>query len=136
MKLIVCLDDSNGMAFHNRRQSMDCVLRDRIVALVGENVFRMNGYSEKQFTTKPSKTFVSEDFLDIASADDYCLVETCDLTHYLERVSEVVIFRWNRRYPADLYFPIEVLSAGFQKVSVTEFVGNSHDKITQEVYNR
>lgn len=136
MKLIVCLDDDNGMAFHDRRQSMDCALRDRIVELVGENSFRMNGYSEKQFDTKPHNTFVSYDYLRIANANDHCFAETDDLTPYIDKVDELVIFRWNRKYPADLYFPAQMLAESFQKISTSEFAGNSHEKITQEVYSR
>lgn len=136
MKLIVCLDDRGGMAFHNRRQSKDCVLRDRIIQLVGENTLRMNGYTEKQFTVKPNKTYVSEDFLCSAAEKDYCFAETDDLTPYIADANEVVIFRWNRRYPADLYFPVDLLQSMFKKISESKFAGNSHETITQEVFSR
>ena len=136
MKLIVCLDNNNAMAFHNRRQSMDCVLRDRIVELVGESTFRLSEYSKKQFTILPNKNCVSDDFLNLANVDDYCFAETADLTPYIAKVNELVIFRWNRRYPADLYFPEDVFSADFQKISVSNFTGKSHKMITQEVYSR
>lgn len=136
MKLIVCLDDNNAMAFNHRRQSKDSVLRDRMIDLVGQNTLRMNEYSEKQFTTKPNKSYVNDDYLVSAGEKDYCFAETDDLTPYVNKASEVVIFRWNRRYPADLYFPMDVLSDGFQRKSVSEFAGNSHEIITQEVYSR
>lgn len=136
MKLIVCLDENNGMAFHNRRQSMDCILREKIMELVRDNPFRMNEYSRKQFISMPDMTCVSEDFLDIAGANDYCFAETDDLTPYIAKANEVVIFRWNRSYPGDLYFPADMLTEDFQKVSASEFAGNSHETITQEVYKR
>ena len=136
MKLIVCLDDRNGMAFRGSRQSMDCALRDRIIDLVGCNTLWMNGYSEKQFVSKPNNSRVSNDFLDVAGVKDYCFVEIDDLIPYIANVSEIVIFRWNRRYPADLYFPLQMLADGFQKISQCEFPGNSHETITQEVYRR
>lgn len=136
MKLIVCLDDHNGMAFNNRRQSEDRILRDRIIDLVGENNIWMNLYSEKQFQSMPKNTCVDDDFLRTAGKNDYCFAETDDLTPYMDDACEVVIFRWNRRYPADLYFPMELLLNGFQRKSVSEFAGNSHEMITQEVYVR
>lgn len=136
MKLIVCLDDANGMAFNHRRQSKDSVMRDRMIDLVKQNILRMNGYSEKQFSVKPSKIYVGDDFLQSAGVNDYCFAETDDVTPYIAQTSEVVIFRWNRRYPADLYFPMDVLTDGFQKIGVSEFVGSSHERITQEVYSR
>lgn len=136
MKLIVCLDDHNGMAFNHRRQSKDRVLQERIVSFVGKSVLRMNGYSEKQFFLKPDMLYVNDDYLDTAEAEDYCFVETDDVTSYLAKANEVAIFRWNRRYPADLYFPMDRLRCDFQKISTADFQGNSHETITQEVYSR
>ena len=37
MKIIVCVDNQNGMMFNHRRQSQDCVLRKRILELTGGN---------------------------------------------------------------------------------------------------
>lgn len=136
MKLIVCLDDNNAMAFNHRRQSKDSVLRDRIIGLVGQNILRMSGYSEKQFSFRPSRVYVGDDYLQSAGENDYCFAETDDVTPYIAKAGEVVVFRWNRRYPADLYFPMDMLKSGFQRKSVSEFVGSSHERITQEVYCR
>ena len=33
MRVIVAVDDRNGMLFHNRRQSQDRVLRERILSM-------------------------------------------------------------------------------------------------------
>lgn len=33
MRLIVCLDDKNGMAFNHRRQSRDCIVIAKIEEL-------------------------------------------------------------------------------------------------------
>ena len=35
MKIIVCVDNQNGMMFNHRRQSQDRVLRKRILELTG-----------------------------------------------------------------------------------------------------
>ena len=35
MKIIVCVDNQNGMMFNHRRQSQDRVLRKRIMELTG-----------------------------------------------------------------------------------------------------
>ena len=34
LRLIVCLDDKNGMAFNHRRQSRDCIVTAKIAELV------------------------------------------------------------------------------------------------------
>ena len=45
MKIIVCLDNNNGMLFNNRRQSRDSVLIERIIHSLGEenlNIFEFS----------------------------------------------------------------------------------------------
>ena len=49
MKIIVCVDNQNGMMFNHRRQSQDRVLRKRILELTGGEKLWMNAYSQKQF---------------------------------------------------------------------------------------
>lgn len=49
MKIIVCVDNQNGMMFNHRRQSQDRVLKKRILELTGGKKLWMNAYSQKQF---------------------------------------------------------------------------------------
>ena len=49
MKLIVCLDDRNGMSFLGRRQSQDALLRKDLLAYVAGSALSMNAYSAAQF---------------------------------------------------------------------------------------
>ena len=49
MKIIVCVDNQNGMMFNHRRQSQDRALRKRILELTGGKKLWMNAYSQKQF---------------------------------------------------------------------------------------
>ena len=76
MKLIVCVDKSNGMLFNNRRQSQDKVLREKLLSLVGEDRLFLNAYSARQFENNEKLT-VCEDFLAMAGEDDFCFVENC-----------------------------------------------------------
>lgn len=130
MKLIVCLDDQNGMCFNRRRQSSDAAVTGKILELVGGNKLWMNSYSGYLFADKPGNIQICEDFLESAESGDFCFIENLQTAPYLIRFSEIYVFRWNRRYPSDLYFP-DVLDEG--KV-LTEFAGNSHKRITLEVY--
>ncbi len=130
MKLIVCLDDKNGMAFNRRRQSSDLVVIKKIMELVGSETLWMNSYSFYLFADFTGNIQVREDFLDCASAGEYCFVENLQLEPYLARCSEIYVFRWNRHYPADVMFP-DVLRNG--KI-LEEFEGNSHKIVTLEVY--
>ena len=49
MILIACADDNLGMLFNSRRQSMDRVLRARLLELCGAHKLWMNAYSRGQF---------------------------------------------------------------------------------------
>ncbi len=133
MHLIVCLDDRNGMAFAGRRQSMDRLLRARMLQTVGNKKLWMNSYSARQFETHADTVCVDESFLEKAGLNDYCFVETDDLTDYLKKIRNVIIYRWGRVYPSDISFPIQILSDR-RKAGETVFSGSSHEQITEEVY--
>ena len=51
-----------------------------------------------------------------------------------EYVDEIIVYKWNRVYPADFYCEIDF--GAFNIVSELEFQGSSHDKITKIVYSR
>lgn len=133
MKLIVCLDEENGMSFSGRRQSMDRVLRQQAMALAG-GVLWMNSYSARQFSDFSEGIRVAEDFLARAPGDAWCFAELGDLAPYLPEATHVAVYRWNRLYPSDVRFPIEDFEARWHLLSTREFAGSSHERITEEVY--
>lgn len=132
MRLIVCLDDKNGMAFNHRRQSRDRNVIEKVEELVKGSILHCSPYSVKLF---PSDSFESsEDYLLQAGEDDFCFVELEDLAPYEQQIKEITVFRWNRLYPADLRFPIDLTQWRLEQT--VEFPGHSHEKITMEVYRR
>ena len=134
MKLIVCLDDGDGMLFNRRRQSKDSALRQHMLEMCADSALWMNGYSAAQFS--PEATIITaEDFLDKAGPNDYCFLENKDISAYVDRVEQVIIYRWNRAYPRDTTFPTKLFSHKWKLISREEFSGNSHEQITQEVYS-
>ena len=132
MKLIVCLDDKNGMAFNHRRQSRDRIVLERIQKLAEGACLRMSPYSAKLFPE--SSALASPDFLQQAKDGDFCFIELEDGSACEERVQRVIVFRWNRVYPADLHFGIDL--GAWHRISAEEFPGSSHEKITMEVYQK
>ncbi len=130
MNIIVCLDDKNGMLFNKRRQSSDIKIIDRIMEITQDSALLMNSYSAKQFS---GNIIIDENFLNIAKAGEFCFVENCDIKDYKEKIEKIIIYRWNRVYPADMHFQKEILE-GFRLASTYEFEGNSHEKITEEIY--
>ena len=134
MKVIVCLDDDLGMLFNGRRQSMDKALRDRMAQITMGKPLWMNAYSAGQFSDFPANAVVDENFLDKAMDDDYCFLENTDILAYASKVNTVIIYRWNRNYPQDVRFPVSLFCDNWHLISSCDFVGNSHDRITEEVY--
>lgn len=130
MRVIVCLDDNNGMTFNHRRQSSDAVLTRRIADLVADSTLWVSPYSAKLFADYP--VCVADDFLEQARAGDYCFVEDADVIPYMDRIEKLILYRWNRRYPSDRKFP--VLGSQWRLVATKEFEGKSHPVITEEVY--
>ncbi len=133
MNIIVCVDKSNGMMFLGKRQSQDRVLREKILGISKGSRLLMNSYSAKQFENLEN-IVVDEDFLNNANQGDFCFVENKEVS--TENVENFYVFNWNRKYPADLFFTVDLKAEGFKKIKKEEFQGNSHDKITLEIYSR
>lgn len=133
MKLIFCVDDNNGVLLFGKRQSRDSALINRLTALVGDADIWMNEYSAKLFGGH-EKVHVDNDYIKKAHENDFCFIENGDYT--LDGVDEIFICHWNRSYPADKYFDIDLSANGFQLFCSEDIVGKSHDKITIEKYAR
>ena len=135
MIIVVCLDDSGGMMFNRRRQSQDRVLRARVLALSAGERLRMSPYSAGQFAEEDAPQIAADDdFLDKAAPGDYCFVEDADILPYLDQIEQVIVYHWNRSYPADTYFAPDLSAPRWALLRSSDFAGFSHEKITEEVY--
>ena len=136
MKVIVCLDDCLGMMFNQRRQSRDRAVISDILRMTSGSRLYIDEYSEKLFADSEGGYTVSRDMFGDAAEGEYCFVERQGLSPYVDGIEEIVIYRWNRRYPADLFFDIDVENIGFSMVQSEDFEGYSHEKITKEIFRR
>ena len=50
----------------------------------------------------------------------------------VDRLEQVILYRWNRDYPADVRFTLDL--SGFRLRQRVDFAGSSHEKITEEIY--
>ena len=138
MIVVVCVDDRLGMTFNHRRQSRDRVLCED----VAENVRGSGGklcvseYSRVLFDEYDLPVFCGEAFVEAAEDGDTCFIEKREHLPRVDRVESFVIYRWNRHYPSDSAFDIDLAGEGFRIVESTELVGYSHEKITKEIYAR
>ena len=132
MIVILCLDDKKGMMFNNRRQSKDkFVIQDILKLVDGKKPF-ISSYSESLFQGLESKLIIDDNFLNNAAEEDYRFVENNNLKDFSEKIEKIIVYKWNRIYPSDL--KLEITIQDWNLIGRFEFVGNSHDKITREVY--
>lgn len=136
MNLILCLDDRNGLQFNNRRQSRDSLVCSRILKLAEGSVLWMKPASAKLFDKVPATCRVEEACADRVGAGEFYFAENVDFLPMAERIQTVFVFRWNRVYPADVQLGKTFLEENFSLVKTEDFPGNSHKRITLEVYNR
>ena len=128
MKLIICLDDNNGMMFNKRRQSRDRVLIENILEFCKGEKLYTNEYSMKLF---PENTVeICDGIENVENA--YCFAENFNVNE--KCVEEIIVYKWNRVYPADTYFNIDLEK--WSLIETVDFEGSSHEKITRERYVR
>ena len=135
MTLIFCLDNNNGMLFAGKRQSRDRVVCEKVLEISTGAVLRMSPYSAKLFP-ETSQIVAEVDFLRNAGKGACCFVEDYDYLPFMDSVSRIILFKWNRDYPADRYFSYDLSANGYSLTSTELFSGHSHDEVTMEVYER
>lgn len=135
MRVIVCLDDRNGMLFNRRRQSRDRRVVEDILRELGEKRLLVNGFSAPLFERAGDRIRVEDDPLAAAGREDVCFVENLPLAPWAAAIERLTVYRWNRVYPADMRLDL-ALESGWHLVAASEFPGFSHEKITKEIYER
>jgi hypothetical protein len=133
MITIICLDDNFGMMFNNRRQSRDSVITQKLIDITKDGILWAGSYSTSLFT-KFTNILIDDNFLEKASAGEYCFVEDRELLPFENKIEGFIIFKWNCEYPYDKTLDIDL--GNWILTHSTEFVGKSHKKITMEVYSK
>lgn len=137
MIVIVCVDEEYGMMFHGRRQSRDRALIKDVAEECQGRMLYMNARSVPLFEEYGDiPVTVREDYMEGAGEGEYCFAEDADLRECPKGLEGVILYRWNRRYPADLRFGLDLTDGGWELVRTEEFRGFSHERITKEVYRR
>ena len=133
MKLILCVSDEMGVLFNERRQSSDIKVVQDVIELASGSRVLAHTYSGKLFAEYP-QVVLADDYLTQAGDDDYCFCEKGK--PQAEQVKSVVLYCWNRSYPWDVCLDDVIDMKLFKKAEETEFSGNSHEKITRQVFER
>ena len=130
MNVIVCLDKNQGMLFHKRRQSRDANVIKDIEKITKE--LWISPFSETLFSDSTCNIKSDKDYLEKAGADNFCFVEANAVFPYISKVEQIIVYKWNRHYPA--YFKFDVPLENWILIDKIDFVGTSHEKITRETY--
>ena len=134
MTAIVCVEDRGGILFLKRRVSRDReVYRD--IAGDYKKVY-MTSYSLPLFDGVKINTGVRLLPISEGERGEVCFVESGEIADNIHKISRLVIYRWNRTYPSDVKLGFDPENLGFKRVSTTELVGYSHEKITKDIYEK
>lgn len=135
MILIVCVDEKNGMLFNNRRQSRDKKIIERIVEQTKNKKLWITSFSQELFNDSEANNLIIDDNIATKMGkEDYCFVENIEIKTIIEKIDKIILYNWNRSYPADRY--LEINLEKWVVESEEEFAGHSHAKITQKIYIR
>ena len=133
MVVIVCVDDQGGMMFNHRRQSMDREVKREIFRLADGEKLYVSPYTAGQFeAAEQAFLTVTEDILKEGRANDFFFSESPKDLPEESKIDKLILFKWNRIYPADTFLSIPLDE--WRMVEKSEFPGYSHEKITEEVY--
>lgn len=131
MILAFCVDDQGGLAFNHRRQSRDRALVANLLAAAGARPVFCLPYSAGLFDPG---TVTVVDAPGAVPADGILFLENTDPAAYIPHAEELLLYRWNRLYPADLTLNGTPVQWGYRLQDATDFAGTSHEKITRERY--
>ena len=135
MKVIVCLDDNGGMTFGGRRQSRDKALLADISSDVnasGEPLLA-SPFSQRLLAEADISHEICDNPLVCAKEGQLCFIESLPLCEHIDEISELTVYRWNRKYPSDQKIDVDI-DARFTLASTSEFKGNAHEKISKLTY--
>ena len=136
MKLIVCLDNRDGMLFNGRRQSRDRAVCKDILEISGKAHVWMHIDSTKLFDIACDRICCYQVAPDLVPEDVYLFLEFDSVEQYMQMADTLIIYRWNRVYPSDVTFPNDYMNCSWNLKETYEFSGQSHSRVTREVYVR
>ncbi len=134
LTVFICLDKGGGMLFNERRQSRDSKVIADIINSVGEDDLYIKPFSSELFSQ-------ADGIIESAAPFDerdakFIFAEDMISRAQLEKADKLIIYRWNKVYPADVYFDFSPTSEGMRLSYKLEFAGSSHECITKEVYKK
>ena len=130
LTVAITVDDNLGLAFNKRRQSRDEKLIDDLCKSTNSLIY-ISKYSAPLFENYKDRICVVVDPITDSPEEGFCFLEMSTLGEYIDDISCLIMYRWNRKYPADKKLDVDLNSLNFIKAEEYSFVGKSHDEITK-----
>ena len=131
--VVVCLDDKGGMTFLGKRQSRDRVLIGELIESTNDLIY-ISEFSLPLFKDYTTRCKVVENPLTDAPDGAVSFIENLPLLPVIDEVEEIMLYKWNRVYPADR--KTDIPFNRYYVVRETSFVGSSHDKISKVILRK
>ncbi len=122
-----------GMLFHGKRLSRDRKIINDMVNTAKEPIY-IDKYSEKLFEYHSQKYIVSENITNENNTFNYCFIENVHYKDLIYKAENLIIYNWSRKYPADIFLDIDLISTNFFIISTNSMKGNSHELVIRQVW--
>lgn len=133
MRAAFCIDDMGGILFGGRRVSADSAVFDDLKTLYTKKLY-VTPFSVGLMQRYGIEYVSADNIFDAAEDDDMIFAENISLATHLKDLSEIIVYRWNRRYPSD--FKTDIDFSALILTDSRDFKGTSHDKITRNIYKK
>ena len=136
VRIVLCTDERLGISFCGRRQSRDKILTRDILSAARGGRLLIKEYSrllfaEASIDLEENGILVSEDPFSEAKDEDAVLIELSVSEDQLLLANEIVLYNWNRHYPATERVSEAFLEKNFELSDEYHFCGNSHENLTR-----
>lgn len=132
MKAAFCIDDMGGILFFGRRVSADGAVFADLKKLY-DGKLCISYFSVGLMERYGLEYVAANNIFDIADDNDMIFIENISLKPHINNLSEIIVYRWNRRYPSN--FKTDIDLSELILTDICDFKGTSHDKITREIYH-
>ena len=123
------------MLFNNRRLSRDAMVFEDIKTYLS-GTLKINSFSEKLVAASGVNYEIFNNFVTNPDSESFYYIENISVKENLDKINRIIVYWWNRKYPSDTKLDFDPLECGYKSISVYEFVGKSHEKITREIFER
>lgn len=135
MTSIITLDTNNGLLFNKRRLSQDKVVTADIISQASGTNLYVTPYSYKLFPEGTPCTPLNNPYT-LADKQAVIFAEDINPVKYIDIIDTFVVYLWNKEYPSDVRFNVNLQELGFRVTNRVDFSSNTHPNITRLIFSR